>query len=197
MQEDKDMEEKWKQAREDMIERSKKRGRLSLLPLEEAMAHANFPVYGLTQEVCGLRQGLHWYPSENAMVLEYHSPRYKQHEKCKGRTFLVESRLYEKNVIPDNSSGMPPTQVFAGWILDDISEQQGHHRNFVAKGAVFTIDGKRFEGLVAYYSVPLCYSRFTLSSGHIGLSGEALGPSIDDLIQILESLHLLNGKEVE
>ena len=36
-----------------------------------------------------------------------------------------------------------------------------------------------------------------LYHGRIGLEGEALGPSIDELIQIVESLHDLNGKEVE
>lgn len=198
MQEDKYMEERRERAHEETMEWSKKMGRLSLLPLEEAMTHANVPgIYGLTQEVCGLRHIWHWYPSRNSMMLEYYSPRYKQYEKCKERTFLVESLLYKENVIPENMTALPASLVLAGYIWDDISEQQGRHRNFVAKGAVFTIDGKCFKGYVAHYPAPLRYSSFSLVSGPIGLSGEALGPSIDEQIQILEALHILNGKEVQ
>jgi len=101
MQEDKDIEEeeKWKQACKDAVERTKRMGLLAMLSLEEAMTHVNVPVYGLTQEMCGLRHRMHVSSSENDMRLEYYSPRYKQHEMAKGLTFVVESRLYE-NVIP-------------------------------------------------------------------------------------------------
>ena len=173
----------------------KKVMQLSMLPLEEAMAFVNVPVYGLTQEVCGLHHSQHVYNSENAMRLGYYSPRYKQHEKVKGRqTFVVDSRLYEENVIPEKMLGLPETLVLGSWIWDDIQDRR---HVFIAKGAVFTIDGKCFKGIVNYHPVPLCYASFSLCSGHIKLSGEALGPSIDEMIQILESLRVLNGKEVE
>jgi hypothetical protein len=74
--------------------------------------------------------------------------------------------------------------------------QDRSHR-LVVKDATFTIDGKSFKGSVIHYTAPVRYSSFMLYHGRTELKGEALGPSIEELIQIVESLHDLNGKEVE
>jgi hypothetical protein len=74
--------------------------------------------------------------------------------------------------------------------------EQDQFPHFVAKDATFTIDGKRFTGMVEHYP-KVCYSAFSLLHGIINVYGEMLGPSIEELIQIVESLHDLNGKAGE
>ena len=162
------------------------------LPLEGAMAFVNVPLYGLTEEACGLRPYQHVYGTENRMRLEYYSPQYELRENFR-QTFLVESCLYGET---EHQPSLPLPMLGARIVAGQFPGQD-HSHVFVAKEAVFTIDGKCFKGTVGYYTVPLCYSIFALYRGRIGLSGEALGPSLEELILILESLRMLNGKEVE
>lgn len=162
------------------------------LPLEEAMAFVNVPLYGLTEEVCGLCYYQHVYGTEHRMRLEYYSPRYELRENFR-QTFLVESCLYEETEYQPSV----PLPILGARIVTGQFPAQDHSHAFLAKEAVFTIDGKCFKGTVGYHTAPVCYSVFALYHGRIGLSGEALGPSIEELIQILQSLCVLNGKAVE
>jgi hypothetical protein len=172
---------------------------ISRLPLEEAMAYVNAPVYGLTEDVCGMQKGSHVYTSEHSMKLEYYSPRYGKHPKIyKELNFLVSSHIVGPEIPLERRAKMSSSHRLSTWILvGDLTEEERRHQVFVAKDAVFTIDGKRFNGNVTYYTAPVCYSGFVLFHEDIGVQGEALGPSLEELIQILESLHVLNGKEVE
>ena len=188
------------QEHKDLAEMMQKAGRLLMLPLEEAMTFVNAPVYGLTEDVCGMQKVSHVYISEHSMKLEYYSPRYGKHPKIyKELNFLVSSHIVEPEIPLERRAKMSSSHhQLSAWILvGDLTEEERHHQVFVAKDAVFTIDGKRFKGNVTYYTAPVCYSGFVLFHEDICVQGEALGPSVDELIQILESLHVLNGKAVE
>jgi hypothetical protein len=50
---------------------------------------------------------------------------------------------------------------------------------------------------MSYSPVPMYVSAFRLECGRMLLYGESLGPSIDELFQILESLRVLNRKQVD
>jgi len=190
---------------------SRKIAMIQMLPLEEAMTFVTTPLYGLTEEVYGLQHCMNIWQSERCMKLEYYSPRYKQYETVKGKTFTVESHLYDEETKPKIRLGGLPNLSLGGAavfgdtseeervaILNDFSKRQDlRHHVFIARDVLILIDGKSFRGCLTYFSAPFCYSAFTLYSGRVGVEGEALGPSIEELIQILESLRVLNGKAVE
>jgi hypothetical protein len=162
--------------------------------LEEAMAGVEFPVYGLpeTKDVCGLRYSWDPYaPTKTGMVtLTYQSRHYLPflHERTNGPTFLLRSCLLE------SEPGNLRTHLSLGsWSLRDIPEAPSP----VQIGLNMPIEGKSFKGYAAYTSKPVYFATFSLSRGRMMLEGESLGPSIDDLIQIISSLHVLNGKAVE
>jgi hypothetical protein len=161
------------------------------LPWREALAYINTPLYGLTEEVCGYQRTKLVFDTENRVRLGYHSPRFKSHPEF-GYSFLIESSLYEEM---EHQETLPQSKIVGRRSPQVDSIERSHL--FVATEALFFIDGKHFKGYVSYQAAPVQYSRFMLYSGRIGIQGEALGPSLDELIQILESLHVLNGKEVE
>ena len=169
----------------------KKSKLIGKLPWKEALAYINTPLYGLTEEVCGYQRTKLVFDTENCVKLGYHSPRFKPHPEF-GYSFLIESRLYEEM---EHQETLPQLKI-VGRRAPQVDSLELSHL-FVATEAIFFIDGKHFKGHVSYQAAPVRYSRFMLYHGRIGLEGEALGPSIDELIQIVESLHDLNGKEVE
>jgi hypothetical protein len=176
------------------------------LPLEEAMTYINAPIFGLTEEVCGLQhtgQGLQVVCGIDLLRLEYLSPRYEQYRYRDDQTFVVTTCLFPKDVHP--LFGCRTTMLQVECVVgssfrmidgDAVPDRNRSHR-LIAKDATFTIDGKNFKGDVTHDTAPVRYSSFTLYHERIGLRGAAAGPSIEELIQILESLHDLNGKEVE
>ena len=185
---------------ESMRERMQKWAPLSMFSVEKAAAFINAPVYGLTEEVCELRHALHGTLHQDRLRIEYASPRYMPHKKG-GRNFVVESRLYEEEPLQDPKY-KPELAILAQTVLGVeiiTSKFPGLDRShlFAAKDAVFTIDSKCFKGYVSYRTAPVYYSRFVLYHGRLGILGEALGPSLEEFIQIVENLHVLNGKEVE
>lgn len=183
-----------KDAEDNMREQMQKWAGLSVLSVEKAAAFINTPVYGLTEEVCELHHALHVYTHKDCLRIEYASPRYTPHKKG-GRNFAVESRLYEEP--QKDPTHVPALLVLGVEILTGKFPGLDRSHFFVAKDAVFTIDGKCFKGYVSYRTAPVYYSEFVLYHGRLGILGEALGPSIEELIQIVESLHVLNGKAVE
>ena len=180
---------------------------LRKLPLEEAMTHINGPLYGLTEEVFGLQHYTHIWQYENCMRLEYFSPRYAKYAFRNDRTFVVTTSIFAEE--QNGAFGGFASVLDAGCVIlvncpvnDRASfvalfADKEKSLRMVAKDAVVTIDGKSFKGSVTHYTAPVRYSSFEFYYGRVGIQGEALGPSIEELIQIVESLHDLNGKEVE
>jgi len=176
-------------------------------PLEQARTAINGPLYGLTGELFDLECTEHIWQFGNCMLLTYLSPRYAQYRYKNDQTFVVTTRLFGEDEHPLFVLFSPVLQAGnAVFHATRVVERYRHPFNlagvdrmhcFLAEKATFTIDGKSFKGDVTHYTAPVRYSSFTLYHGRIGLEGEALGPSIDELIQIMESLHDLNGKEVE
>ena len=178
------------------------------LPLEEAMTYINAPIFGLTEEVCGLqytgqslqgeKRGENW---TDFLRLEYLSPRYEQYRYRHDQTFVVTTSLFPKDVRPlfRCLSTMLQIECVVGPSFrmidgETVPDRDRSHR-LMAKDATFTIDGKNFKGDVTHYTAPVRCSSFTLYHEHIGIRGAAAGPSLEELIQIVESLHDLKGKE--
>jgi len=175
---------------------------MNKIPLEEALALVKFPVYGLTEEVCGLRYRSHmpfaldhfrdfeargW--NNSTFTIHYQTERYKPylHAMVSGPTFSVNSLQREHEV-----ATMSTYLRIMEWNPDKIPEAD-RRPVFSCKGSI-SIAGKMFTGIITYRPAPLCHSVFELSSGRMCLDGQALGPHPDDLIQILEALRVLNDK---
>lgn len=161
--------------------------------LEEMMASVDFPVYGLTEDVFGLHYSRYGssqpFPSDRRIALEYQSDRCFQflHEDAhKNLTFNVASSRHYHGI---TSVG------YTLWKYAGIPEQDCS-RLFVFSGSL-TIDGEQFIGNFTSYPAPILESGYVFQNGRVCLYGGAYGPHPDELIQILQSLRVLNGKEVE
>jgi hypothetical protein len=175
--------------------------------LEEVMASVDFPIYGLTEEVFGLRSSGYWAPPrynggywscskyQQCITLNYQSDRYVPllHEKLgKGPTF---------SVCNGRSLSGPPllgikSASYVRWEEGpDLPVQEGG-RTFAFCSSL-TIDGEQFVGNFFYFPAPIFHSIYVFNNGHLCLQGQARGPHPDELIQILQSLRVLNGKAVE
>ena len=178
------------------------------LPLAEAMTYINSPLYGLTEEVLGLQYTQHTWQSENSMRLSYLSPRYKEYRFRHDQTFVVQTYLFGEDENVDlggrtNSIGAGCIMIVKDCPLPDsapyvdLFAKRDKSLRVVAEKAMLTIEGKNFKGSAVHYTAPMRYSSFMLYHERIGLKGEALGPSLEELIQIVEGLHDLNSKTVE
>ncbi len=165
-------------------------------PLEQARTSINGPLYGLTEEVFGLQYYVHIWQHEDCMRLEYLSAHYKPYRYRHDRTFVVTTRLFgEDEKLPDPLGDLhsPPVLETGALVIpvrfpgeDTFSSRlpgRDQSHRLVAKDATFTIDGSLFKGSVIHYTTPVRYSSFMLYHGRIELTGEALGPSIEELIQ--------------
>jgi hypothetical protein len=162
-------------------------------PLEEMMASVDFPVYGLTEEVFGLRysrcSSSQAFLSDRWICLEYQSDRYFPflHENSyKNLTFHVCISRYRPGV----------TSVGHTLWKDAGVPEQDYSRLFVFYGSL-TIDGEQFMGNFTSYPAPILESGYVFKNGRACLHGRAYGLHPDELIQILQSLRVLNSKEVE
>jgi hypothetical protein len=81
-------------------------------------------------------------------------------------------------------------------VLDLIVQEQAQPvRNpFLWEGSL-SIAGTLFHGKMRYYATPLKLSEYHLLSEESFVSGYASGPSCDELIELLEGLQVLNGRE--
>jgi hypothetical protein len=184
----------------------KKAQMMNRMPLEEAITNINI-LYGLTEEIFEYRNESHCVPLRNASCLNplrpeihifYYSPYYdKYRDAIDRRTLSVTTRLFNDEKLARMEDDYIPRCLKMGMdLLAKRYPEQDSFPHFVAKDATFTIDSKCFTGTIKHYA-KMRYSAFSLFHGVINVYGEMLGPSIDDLIQILESLHDLNGKTVE
>lgn len=165
------------------LDRMRKLYRLSA---HEAASDIDAPVYGLTEELYGLQHIGHAYTPKERLRIEYASPRY-EHRK----NFTVETRLYAEEQKPPHRVDAIP--VLGVDILVNQFPGQDRCTIFIARDASITIDGECFKGYISYYTHPVHYSEYSLCCGYVNILGEALGPSIDEVMLILENLHMLNS----
>ena len=164
------------------------------IPLEEALASVDFPVYGLPEEVLGLcYTDYTYFPNiarRHQFTLNYQSERYApfRHEKVRGPTFSVSSFMNSCDW-----GDVKPEWYSAWWNPNDIPLQD--QRFLFVCNCSFSIDGTPLTGRITYRPAPLYHSTFWLYGQRLRLDGQALGPDPDDLIQILESLRVLNRKQ--
>jgi len=65
-------------------------------------------------------------------------------------------------------------------------------RNPFAWEGTITLEGKPFSGAIRYYAAPLLVSGFHFKWEKTGVS---YGPSCDEVIELLEGLQVLNGRD--
>jgi hypothetical protein len=76
-----------------------------------------------------------------------------------------------------------------------LKEQTQPLRNpFVWEGTI-TLEGKPFCGTIRYYASPVKLTGFHFKSEELFLSGLSYGPSCDEVIELLEGLQVLNGRD--
>ena len=162
-------------------------------PLEDLMASVDFPVYGLTEEVFGLRYSRYYssevFSSYRRIDLVYQSDRYfpfLHEDSYKNLTFTVVSSKYR----PGSTSVGRTLWKYAGVPEQDCS------RFFVFYGSL-TIDGEQFMGNLTSYPAPILDPGYMFVNGRACLIGKAYGLHPDELIQVLQSLRVLNGKAVQ
>jgi hypothetical protein len=162
-------------------------------PLEEMMASVDFPVYGLTEEVFGLRysecRSSQSILSDRQIGLAYQSDRcfpFLDQNSYKNLTFNVASSRYRPGV---TSVG------YTLWKYAGVPEQDCN-RLFAFYGSL-TIDGEQFMGNITSYPAPILDSGYVFNNERVCCWGRAYGLHPDELIQVLQSLRMLNGKAVE
>jgi hypothetical protein len=177
------------------VEASSLKGRYFMCqePLEEVMASVDFPVYGLTEEVFGLRYSRYHSSqsilSDRQISLEYQSDRnfpFLHENSYKNLTFNVTSSRYRPGV---TSVG------YTLWKYAGVPEQDCS-RLFAFYGSL-TIDGEQFMGNITSYPAPILDPGYVFVNGQACLTGKAYGLHPDELIQVLQSLPVLNSKAVE
>jgi hypothetical protein len=58
-----------------------------------------------------------------------------------------------------------------------------------------TLEGRHFSGTIWYYASPVKLTGFHFKSEELFLSGFSYGPSCDEVIELLEGLQVLNGRD--
>jgi hypothetical protein len=163
------------------------------IPLEEALASVDFPVYGLVEEVCGLRyNGCGAFPGDyQPFTLNYQSERYEP-LRVRGmtlNTFYVTSFRDLRRIIPQMHD------ISLGFIVHRLDGVE-IRAPFRWEG-MLTIDRKAFFGSICHYPAPLRVSACCFSGDSTHFDGQAFGPNVEELIQILESLHVINGEDMK
>jgi hypothetical protein len=179
---------------EEILAHREKSMMIRRLPLEQAVQYVNGPVYGPVkelEELFGLPVCTNTWHSESRMSLYLWSPTEPHH----ARAFFIDTSLYAEGRplmrIPSTSCSL--TAARGSLLCCDISLSQ----YFKGSDAVFIIEGKIFKGWISHRADPMLYSRVHIQHERVVIYAEALGPSIEEFIQIVESLHDLNGKAVE
>lgn len=190
---------------EELIAHMQESSRVRRLPLEKAGECIDGPLYGLDRLMFGLQHFVHIWQGNDCMRLEYRSPCYEKYAFRNDRTFVVTSSIFSKE--QDVTFGCRGLVSEAGAIIcwESLTRTRDPYLALwankarslcmVAKDVTRTIDGKTFNGQIIHYTDPVRYSRFEFRSGCVGLQGEALGPSIEEVAEILKNLRVLNDKK--
>jgi hypothetical protein len=159
------------------------------MTIAEAIAAAQFPVYGIVDRPLDLTfDGVFTIGGRRPSIsLSFTSQRYPSYpsKMLALRNFRIDSQ-HALNVTS------PPRDV----ILEKVIQEQAQPvRNpFLWEGSL-SIAGTLFHGKMRYYATPLKLSEYHLLSEESFVSGYANGPSCDELIELLEGLQVLNGRD--
>jgi hypothetical protein len=80
-------------------------------------------------------------------------------------------------------------------ILEEFLEHCQPLRNPFRWEGTITLEGIPFSGTMWYYAAPLRASGFNFQSEKSFVSGFSYGPSCDEMIELLEGLQVLNGRD--
>jgi hypothetical protein len=159
------------------------------MSLEEAIASVNFPVYGHTCEVLGLRYEYCSFSTPIPMLsISYHDNRYEQKltKKFRRPAFSVGSSQGSRNedlVCP--SPGITYRPFNSGGSIDLVKPIRYEKEEFI-------LDGTHFIASIQYYPDPLFRSISSLWSIQTQLFVNSLGPSLEELYELIKALHVLN-----
>jgi hypothetical protein len=157
--------------------------------INEKIAAAQFPVYGIVGRPLGLTcYGLHEVIGyDPSLALDYTSSRYPSYpnEMLALQTFrVISARSRIVNLDQPDS------------IIDLVlQEQEQPVRNPFLWEGTLSIADTLFQGKIRYYTPPLKLSWYRLLSEESFLEGYSYGPSCDELIELLEGLQVLNGRD--
>jgi hypothetical protein len=168
--------------------------RASVQTLVGAIAAAQFPIYGIVDHPLDLISDSRIvsteslpFPTVTSIVLNFTSPRYPS---CLSKRFPLRNFRVRSQVAQEVRLGE--------WdeVLDLlVQEQEQLVRNpFLWEGSL-SLAGTIFHGKMRYYATPLKLSEYHLMSEKSYVSGYACGPSCDELIELLEGLEVLNGRD--
>ncbi len=158
------------------------------------IAAVQFPVYGIVGRPLDLTYSGRWvttgcipFLAIVSITLDFMSPRYPSYlvQGVPFPNFRVQSELLQYPKLGNWSS-----------LLDLVVQEQGQpERNpFFWEGSL-SIAGTLFHGKMRYYATPLKLSEYHLVSEKGFVGGYAAGPSCDELIELLEGLEVLNGRD--
>ena len=157
--------------------------------INEKIAVAQFPVYGVVGRPLGLTcYGLHEATGyDPSLALDYTSSRYPSYpnEMLALRTFRVLSA-------PSRIAGLHQSDSIIDMVIQE--QEQPVREPFLWEGSL-SIAETLFHGKMRYYATPLKLSEYHLVSEKSYMRGYANGPSCDELIELLEGLEVLNGRD--
>ena len=165
------------------------------MTLADSIAEVKIPIYGivdhpfdLTLHNCFVHSG--YRPS---MTLMFTSPRYQPYSFGNCAHFQIETR---SESLPEPARAFRFGTTDRDSTLDEMLQEQSKPvRNPFRWEGTLTIVGIPFYGTIQYYASPFRLSGFRLTSEETLLRGHAYGPSCDEVIELLEGLQVLNGRD--
>ncbi len=170
------------------------------VPLAEALASVDFPVYGLVRPIFGFQHS--GTSLERDIFLSYYSEQYMQkmadaqRHLARNRVISVSTLMsrkgsqetYDMIVSPPPFSETMYTPVITSSAGRDPYEGMVPH---VLKKAEFVIDGTHFIGDGKHYGHPYFYTWMNINSTKTNIWGNFHGPELEEVFEILQSLRVL------
>lgn len=161
--------------------------------LSELVHAVPFPVYGFVSNplglsVCSVSWGSAGYRLTTLGFI-FTSPLYAS---ARDNFSLSSSDAKQEEIVynPKDSSGNLNDRLFERYHLSDEERERAGSPS-VREGN-FTIADEIFSGEIRHWSQPYQLSMFHLKSEKTLLSGSAFGPSLEELIRLLEGLRIIN-----
>jgi hypothetical protein len=156
------------------------------------IAAAQFPVYGVVNRPLGLilcsygsgfARDLDQLTDINLIFVSSRYPSYPP-DVLPSQNFTIDSMVARDD--------REISDVNLGPVLKGLIGQE--RKAFLWEGTL-SIANTPFYGTIQYYASPLQISAFLLKSDKTLLLGHAYGPSCDEIIELLEGLQVLNGRD--
>lgn len=173
----------------------------------ELVRSAHFPVYGLTDHpdgfsTCGISTGYFGEPLKlSSISFTYSSPHYPEKRDNLVVSSIDASTEQQGNIrivydLKDPSEGRLfdlDTNLFQHYRLGEKEQTQIGHPS-IWEGTL-SIAGVTFLAKTRHWSSSHLLSLFLLKSEKTILSGQAYGPSHENLLQLLQALQIINHQE--